>query len=144
MEELILGALKWRMRSVTPFSFISFFISLSKFKDPPLRQALKARAIEIILKAQDDIRILKFKASVIAASALLNASHELFALQFSCFKKALCHCSYVHKEDMFECYDLVQDITMQEHESLFNVVLSSDTPVNVLDMHLSSSECRDQ
>jgi cyclin D6 len=53
MEVLILGALNWRMRSITPFSFISFFISLFKPKDPPLRQALKARASEIIFKAQN-------------------------------------------------------------------------------------------
>lgn len=52
MEVLILGALNWRMRSITPFSFIPFFISLFKIKDPQLIQALKARATEIILKAQ--------------------------------------------------------------------------------------------
>lgn len=52
MEYLILGALKWRMRSITPFSFISFFISFFKLKDPPLRRDLKARAVEIIFKAQ--------------------------------------------------------------------------------------------
>ncbi|OMO90994.1 hypothetical protein CCACVL1_07239 [Corchorus capsularis] len=52
MKYLILGALKWRMRSITPFSFISFFIPFFKLKDPPLRQALKDRAVEIIFKAQ--------------------------------------------------------------------------------------------
>lgn len=52
MEMLILGTLKWRMRSVTPFSFLNFFISFFKFKEPPLRQALKARATEIIFKSQ--------------------------------------------------------------------------------------------
>ncbi|KAK3445999.1 hypothetical protein EUGRSUZ_A01768 [Eucalyptus grandis] len=53
MEVLILGALKWRMRSVTPFSFVAFFTSLFKLKDPPLRQALNARATEIIFKSQN-------------------------------------------------------------------------------------------
>lgn len=52
MEFLILGALKWRMRSITPFSFVSFFISMSELEDPPLLQALKARATEIIFNAQ--------------------------------------------------------------------------------------------
>lgn len=53
MEFLILGELKWRMRSITAFSFISFFISFFKFKDLPLQQALKARATDIILRAQN-------------------------------------------------------------------------------------------
>lgn len=53
MEMLILGALKWRMRSITPFSFLSFFISLLKLEDPVPRQALNARASEIIFKAQN-------------------------------------------------------------------------------------------
>lgn len=51
MELLILDALNWRMRSVTPMSFICFFISLFELKDPPLRQALKDRATNIIFQA---------------------------------------------------------------------------------------------
>ena len=45
MELLILGALDWQIRSITPFSFIHFFISFFEHKDPPLTQALKYRAI---------------------------------------------------------------------------------------------------
>lgn len=61
MEVLILGALEWRMRSITPFSFVSFFISLSKVEDPPLLQALKARATEIIFHAQNGNNKMKKK-----------------------------------------------------------------------------------
>lgn len=129
-----MGALKWRMRSITPFSFIPFFISLFKLQDPPLWQALKARAVEIIFKAQNgkcpdknshqiqnpikhiyiylylnfpciseqftcfaDINFLVYKPSIVSASALLSASHELFPLQFPCFRKALSNCSYINK-----------------------------------------------
>ncbi|XP_058108992.1 putative cyclin-D6-1 [Magnolia sinica] len=53
MELLILSVLKWRMRSVTPFTFLLFFLSFFKRNDPPLKQALKARATEIIFKAQN-------------------------------------------------------------------------------------------
>ncbi|GAV83281.1 Cyclin_N domain-containing protein/Cyclin_C domain-containing protein [Cephalotus follicularis] len=140
MEHLILGSLQWRMRSITPFSFISFFISLFKLKDPPLRQALKARATEIIFKAQNDIKLLEFKPSVIAASALLSASHELFPLQFSCFKKSIANFSYVNKEKMSQCYNVIQEIAMDGYESVFDTLSSSETPVNVLDRHFSSSQ----
>ena len=125
MEVLILGALKWRMRSITPFSFIPFFSSLFKLRDPPLLQALKGRATEIIFIAQNGkelnifgkktydfpftvsinrnyvcivgIELLEFKASVIAAAALLSAAHELFPIQYPCFRKAIINCSYVKK-----------------------------------------------
>uniref|UniRef100_A0A5B7BP54 Putative cyclin-D6-1 n=1 Tax=Davidia involucrata TaxID=16924 RepID=A0A5B7BP54_DAVIN len=139
MEFITLGALKWRMRSITPFSFINFFISLFKFKDPPLRQALKARATEIIFKAQHDIRLLEFKPSIIAASALLSGSHELFPLQFQCFRKAISNCSYVNKEELFGCCNVMQDIAMDGYESVLDIVSRSNTPVNVLDRHCSSS-----
>lgn len=141
MEVLILGALNWRMRSITPFSFISFFISLFKPDDPPpLREALKARACEIIFKAQNDINLLEFRPSLTAASALLYACHELFPMQFLCFRKAISNCSCVNKENLLRCYNAMQETAMDGYESQFDMVSSSDTPVNVLDRHFSSSE----
>ncbi|XP_043696581.1 putative cyclin-D6-1 isoform X1 [Telopea speciosissima] len=137
MEFLILGALKWRMRSITPFSFVHFFLSLFKLKDPPLRDALKARAKEIIFKAQNEMKLIEFKPSIIAASALLSASHELFPIQFPCFRKAIFSCEYVNEVKLFDCCNVMQGIVMDGYES---VLSSSDTPVNVLDLHCSSSE----
>ncbi|XP_009775328.1 putative cyclin-D6-1 [Nicotiana tabacum] len=139
MEFLILSGLKWRMRSITAFSFINFFISFFKFKDLPLQQALKARATEIIFRAQNDIKILQFKPSLISASALLCASHELFPLQFPCYKAAILNCSHVHKDDLLSCYNVMQEIAKEGYESVLDIVSSTSTPVNVLDLQLSSS-----
>ncbi|KAK3445998.1 hypothetical protein EUGRSUZ_A01768 [Eucalyptus grandis] len=144
MEVLILGALKWRMRSVTPFSFVAFFTSLFKLKDPPLRQALNARATEIIFKSQNDVELMDFRPSVIAASALLSASHELFPLQFSCFRTAILNCSYVNKDELLDCYSAMQDVAMEGYESVFDVISRSDTPINVLDQSFSNSEDGDE
>ncbi|CAL1393936.1 unnamed protein product [Linum trigynum] len=144
METLILGALKWRMRSVTPFSFLSFFIHYFQLKDPPLKQALRARATETILRAQNEGKMVGFKPSLIAASALLSACHELFPLQFSCYRDAILSCSYVNKEMMLESYKEMQELAMEEYESVMDRVSSSDTPVNLLHRHFfpssSSSE----
>ncbi|KAB2047639.1 hypothetical protein ES319_A13G061500v1 [Gossypium barbadense] len=129
MEYLILGALKWRMRSITPFSFISFFIPFLKLKDPALRQAIKARAVEIIFKAQTVTKLLEFKPSIIAASALLFASHELFPLQFPCYHKAISSCLYVHKIGK-----------EREEGSMMDMASGWDTAVNVLDQQFSCSE----
>ncbi|KAA8526447.1 hypothetical protein F0562_008350 [Nyssa sinensis] len=143
MEFLILGALKWRMRSITPFSFINFFISLFKFKDPPLGQALKARATEIIFKAQHDMKLLEFKPSIIAASALLSASHELFPLQFPSFIKAISNCSYVNKNKLFSCCNVMQEIAMEGYESVLDMLPSSSTPVTVFHQLCSSSDSQE-
>ncbi|CAA6658396.1 unnamed protein product [Spirodela intermedia] len=67
MELFVLRVLDWRMRSITPFCFL-----------PPLIAALKARASEIIFRAQNEMKLLDCKPSVAAASALLTASHALF------------------------------------------------------------------
>ncbi|KAI3457276.1 hypothetical protein Pfo_013939 [Paulownia fortunei] len=139
MEMLILGALKWRMRSANPFSFASYFISFFKFKDKPSIQALKNRSTEIILKAQNDIKLLEFKPSVISASALLCAAYELFPMQLTSFRDAICSCSYVNKENLLHCYDLMQDVAMEGYESVLAMDSSSCTPANVLDLHCFSS-----
>lgn len=140
MEVLILGALNWRMRSITPFSFIPFFISLFKIKDPQLIQALKARATEIILKAQTEIKILEFRPSIVAASALLSASHELFPMQIQSFKRNISKCSCVNSETLMSCYSIINDIAIGGYISVSGVAGSSETPVNVLDRHCLSYE----
>ncbi|EOY28472.1 D6-type cyclin, putative isoform 7, partial [Theobroma cacao] len=126
MELLILDALNWRMRSVTPFSFICFFMSLFELKDPPLTQALKDRASNIIFQAHE-INLLEFKPSILAASALLLASHELFPLQFPSVETSILSCEYVNK-DM---------VVNQISESIVDTVSSSSTrtPLSVLDCH---------
>ncbi|KAG4961043.1 hypothetical protein AAZX31_13G285500 [Glycine max] len=140
MEGIVLGALQWRMRSITPFSFIPFFVNLFRLKDPALRQVLKDRASEIILKSQREIKVLEFKPSTVAASALLYASHELFPFQYPCFLRAISDCSYINKETVVQCYNVIQDIAREEYESVLNINSTSDTPVNVLDEHFLSLE----
>lgn len=60
MELLILGGLNWRMRTITPFSFLSFFLSFFQLKDPPLTEALQARATQIIFDSQHGIILLLY------------------------------------------------------------------------------------
>ncbi|CAI9090364.1 OLC1v1025127C1 [Oldenlandia corymbosa var. corymbosa] len=136
MELLVLGALKWRMRSITPFSFINYFITLFQFKDLPSMQALKSRATEIMFKAQNETKLLEFKPSILSASALLSASHELFPLQFPSFKESILSCSYVNKDTFLRCYIMTQDLAMEDYESALETAY---TPANVLDLQYSSS-----
>lgn len=52
MEALVLGALQWRMRSITPFSFIPYFTNLFSLDDNITLKVLKDRASQIIFKSQ--------------------------------------------------------------------------------------------
>ncbi|KAL5730715.1 hypothetical protein ACHQM5_003509 [Ranunculus cassubicifolius] len=137
MELLILGALEWRLRSITPFSFLHFFMSMFNLQDPPLLKALKARATDILFKSQTDISIIEFKPSIVAASALLIATNVLFPLQFPCFRDTISSCQYVNKERLVDCCTVMQDLVMDDFD--MGVRSSSNTPVNVLDRHWSSS-----
>lgn len=44
-----------------------------------------------------EIKLLEYKPSIIAASALLSASHELFTLQFTSFKASILSCEFLNK-----------------------------------------------
>jgi cyclin D6 len=44
-----------------------------------------------------EIKLLEYKPSMIAASALLSASHQLFPLQFPSFNASILSCAHVNK-----------------------------------------------
>ncbi|CAL9757713.1 unnamed protein product [Musa acuminata subsp. burmannicoides] len=105
MEMLILGALDWRMRSITPFSFLRFFVTFFSPTHPSLLRALRSRASLTILRAQDEIKMMEFKPSVIAAAALLSAANVLFPSQFPAFRSAISSCEFINREELCACFD---------------------------------------
>lgn len=52
MEMLVLGALEWRMRSITPICFINYFTAFFKPDQLPYLEALRHRAVETLFNAQ--------------------------------------------------------------------------------------------
>ncbi|GAY38441.1 hypothetical protein CUMW_036730 [Citrus unshiu] len=103
-------------------------------KDPPLTQALKDRATDIIFRAHSEIKLLEFKPSVIAASAVLLSSHELFPLQFPSFKTSILSSDYVNKEDLLKCFDTMQEMVETDGcESILDTLSSSRTQFSVVD-----------
>ncbi|KAE9595024.1 hypothetical protein Lal_00041112 [Lupinus albus] len=137
MEFLILGALNWRMRSITPFPFLHFFISLSEFIDQALKETLKERASEIIFNAQNEFKILEYKPSTIAACALMSASHELSPAQYSILRDSITSCEYIDEETLSKCFNLIQE--METKESMMDTTtsfLSTETPMSVLEINI--------
>ncbi|MQL99781.1 hypothetical protein Taro_032510 [Colocasia esculenta] len=97
MELLVLTALSWRMRSVTPFNFLRFFLPLFRPGDRSSAADLEARASQILFRAQREAKLVDYKPSVAAASALLAAAHELFPDRFPAFRAAVSSCSRLEK-----------------------------------------------
>ncbi|KAL2341973.1 hypothetical protein Fmac_009913 [Flemingia macrophylla] len=135
MELLILGALKWRVRSITPFSFLHLFLSLAEIRDQSLKQILKERASEIIFCAQNDIKLLEYKPSTIAATALVFACQELFPQQYSILRASITACECLDEETFSKCFDLMQEMMrMEANESMMDTsFLSTVTPMSVLE-----------
>ncbi|CAN0852656.1 Putative cyclin-D6-1 [Linum grandiflorum] len=106
MEAVILDALRWRMRSVTPFSFLRFFSSM--LKPEGSAGPVTNRAGEIVFRAQHEFNLLEFKPSVVAASASLLACQELFPLQFLPFYTSICSSKLVNMDNLERCLNNMQ------------------------------------
>ncbi|XP_058195239.1 putative cyclin-D6-1 isoform X2 [Rhododendron vialii] len=135
MELLVLSTLNWRMRPVTPFSFLHFFLSSFELRHPLSIESLKDRASEFIFKSHYEMKVLEYKPSIIAASALLCASQVLFPMEFPCFRAAIASCEYVNKEKLLSCLAMMEETEATDtDESQFDAVASgTKTPVSVLD-----------
>ncbi|ERM99544.1 hypothetical protein AMTRI_Chr10g6030 [Amborella trichopoda] len=144
MEVLVLSKLGWRMRSVTPFTFIhhflqNFFNSTSPF--------LLSRATQLVLGTIHGTEFMDFRPSSIAAAAALCAGDDL--PEFPSLKKAkpgIFSIDGLCRESTLSCYQLMREILirrpkpMKTPAPLFRV--SPRSPIGVLDRHelpLSSS-----
>ncbi|KAG6469285.1 hypothetical protein ZIOFF_073992 [Zingiber officinale] len=88
MELLVLGALCWRMQSITPFSFLPLFLSFFSQLQPSLLQALQSHATDILLKA---------------LNAVASAAFQFFPVQSLSFQAALASSNFVDKENLRDC-----------------------------------------
>ncbi|KAJ0751576.1 putative cyclin domain-containing protein [Helianthus annuus] len=71
MELLVLTTLKWRMQTVTPFSFIDAFVEKLGC-DQPISRSLILRATQLILCLINGIDFLEFRPSEIAAGVAIS------------------------------------------------------------------------
>lgn len=144
MELLVLDALEWRMRSITPFSFLRFFLSYLPRANRLVIQTLKARSSQILFKSKNDIKSLEFKPSVLAAAALLAAARELYPAHFLYFRSALFNCEYLSNESLMECCAVMDAYNSTNGiEAAANGCDSGNsalTPVTVLDCYFAGLE----
>ncbi|KAG0470634.1 hypothetical protein HPP92_017334 [Vanilla planifolia] len=112
MELLVLAALKWRLRSVTPFTFLDFFA----YKVDPSgnhKRYLVSRASHTILAAIGDIEFLGHCSSSIAAASVICAVEEIPLLGLIDPREAVHWCIGLLREGIIECYRLMQKVVMR-------------------------------
>ncbi|KAI4339351.1 hypothetical protein MLD38_024304 [Melastoma candidum] len=103
MELLVLSVLDWRLRSITPFSFLGFF-ALKVDPTGTFFGFLMSRATEAILSNIKDFSFLEYRPSCIATAAMLWAASAIPALSVREPGDAESWCGGLIKEEITSCY----------------------------------------
>ncbi|XP_021651370.1 cyclin-D1-1 isoform X1 [Hevea brasiliensis] len=111
MELLVLSVLDWRLRSITPFSFLGFFACKIDSTGTYIG-FLISRATEIILSNMKEASFLEYWPSSIAAAAILCAANEIPNLSLFNPEHAESWCDGLSKENIISCYRLMQDLVL--------------------------------
>ncbi|XP_047052501.1 cyclin-D2-1 isoform X1 [Lolium rigidum] len=109
MELLVLTALNWRLRSVTPFVFIDFFVCKVDPRGKNTRYLI-GRATQMILAAMHDIEFLDHCPSSMAAAAVLCATGEMPSFALVNPRLAVNWCIGLAEEGVRSCYKLMQQL----------------------------------
>ncbi|KAI7999101.1 Cyclin-D1-1 [Camellia lanceoleosa] len=111
MELLVLTVLDWRLRSITPFSFISYF-AYKLDSTGTYTGFLISRATQIILSNIQEASFLEYWPSCIAAATILCAAHDIPNLSIVNPAHAESWCEGLRKEKSISCYQLMQEIAV--------------------------------
>ncbi|CAK7339663.1 unnamed protein product [Dovyalis caffra] len=79
MELLVLNTLEWRMNSITPFTYLHYFIK--KECGESKQKEIVSRAVEFIVAMIKEIDLLDHRPSIIAAAAALAASNSQLTIK---------------------------------------------------------------
>nr|QQZ01120.1 cyclin-D5-like protein [Lagerstroemia indica] len=107
MELLILHTLNWKMGSITPFSYLEFFID--KLSGRPEGRDLFLDAVELVFAASKEINLVDCRPSIIAAAAVLASSSSAPLTRKAVELKTRVVSSWgsQHHECVFSCYILM-------------------------------------
>lgn len=106
MEFLVLSVLDWRLKSTTPFSFLSFF-AYKLDPEGTYTVFLISRATEIILSNIQEASFLEYRPSCIAAATILCAANDIPNLSLVNADHAESWCDGLRKEKIISCCRLI-------------------------------------
>ncbi|XP_068643109.1 cyclin-D3-1-like [Aristolochia californica] len=132
MELLVLSTLKWRMRAITPFSFLDCFLRKLNDGNTPPRGSI-SRSVELVQNTIRGIEFMGFRPSEIASAVAISVSAETETVDF---EKAVSCFIHVQKERVQRCYEVLQDsglISRPEKVVTGSIASVPQSPVGVLD-----------
>ncbi|EHA8586500.1 cyclin-D5-1 [Cocos nucifera] len=106
MELLVLSTLEWRLSSVTPFDYLSYFTY--KFQCEHEKKDFLHNAVRYIFALTEVINVVDYRPSTIAAAALLAASSERYTkelLESKISSSSLC--GSLEKDHVYACYSIM-------------------------------------
>ncbi|KAF3447747.1 hypothetical protein FNV43_RR08450 [Rhamnella rubrinervis] len=109
MELMLLEALQWRLASKTACSFIELFTWNFEFMTPHFHQQMIAQVNELLLVAISDTKLLQFRPSVVAVSALWCCIDKLLPLSTTDYHSCLTRLFYqFQKNDLVDCRKIME------------------------------------
>ncbi|VVB18125.1 unnamed protein product [Arabis nemorensis] len=82
MELLVLNRLEWRLRAITPCSYIRYFLRKMSKCDQEPSTTLISRSLQVIATTTKGIDLLEFRPCEVAAAVALSVSGELNTVHF--------------------------------------------------------------
>eukprot|EP00252_Welwitschia_mirabilis_P008598 TRINITY_DN20563_c0_g1_i1.p1 TRINITY_DN20563_c0_g1~~TRINITY_DN20563_c0_g1_i1.p1 ORF type:complete len:340 (-),score=7.97 TRINITY_DN20563_c0_g1_i1:363-1382(-) len=148
MELLVMSQLQWRLRSITPFNFIDYYLYRLE-ANKRMSRALVSLATGLVVNTVRVVDFLEHKPSAVAGAAVLCAVDELLPQEAANFKQLILSSSTMDSKSITDCYNLMQelliDVCATPHKSVSNPMPPS--PVGVLDaavcVSCDSTECTD-
>lgn len=141
MELLLLSALKWRMKAVTPLSYLQYGGHILDLEEQ-FHGEFIMRSSELALCTINETRLLKFMPSVIAAAIMLWVAREMEVINLNECEDCLLSRLKVGKGPLQCCYQLLQVSFGQAYVRKRKVCSSfskPDSPHRVLDAAFSFS-----
>ncbi|XP_073263863.1 cyclin-D3-1 isoform X2 [Populus alba] len=121
----ILSTLQWRMNYTTPFAFLRYFIMRFSRQDSPPRETI-SRTVRYILALMKEIHLMSHRPSVIAAAAsLVVINNSLTRTTLETQMNSVAYPGFLNIEDVFRCYNLLQQLDVENVRSTANVSSAS-------------------
>ncbi|KAK7275825.1 hypothetical protein RIF29_16949 [Crotalaria pallida] len=135
MELMVLTTLRWRMQSITPFSFIDYFLCKINDDQSPTSDSI-SRSIQLILSTIRGIDFLEFKPSEVAAAVALFVVGETKTVQTD--KAISVLIQLVEKERVLKCVKMLQELSSKNGNADYtsasvSVPCVPQSPIGVLD-----------
>ncbi|KAI3774659.1 hypothetical protein L1987_49218 [Smallanthus sonchifolius] len=137
MELWVMEKLNWRLRSVTPFDFLGYFIFMLPQSSSADERHFHCKCSDLIVKTIRVIDFLRFRPSVIAAAVVICAAGESVEVPESYYEK-------VNKEMVRSCHQLMEEYVVDTCPSADHKVKkqwSPDEPPPSPDGVLDAATC---